>query len=257
MGLTGQARQRYTLTGALPDQQSETIPAQIRTREAEAQRLGLRPGTPEYQNYALTGRFRDSPELSSADRKAIMEAEDQVPIIQNTLGQLQRARELNRQAFSGRLAGAATMIGTSGLPGAGLLVDPEKAKASREFNQIMSSQAIEAMSATLKGATTDREMAQFKEILGDPSTPPDIRERTINRMITLAERQMQLQQSRIQQLRGRDYFRPGGGQPGATPAAPATPAPVPSGVPQVGAVVRGYRFKGGDPAKQENWERAQ
>jgi flagellar rod assembly protein/muramidase FlgJ len=219
MGLTGQARQRYALTGALPDQQSETIPAQIRTREAEAQRLGLRPGTPEYQNYALTGRFRDSPELSSADRRAIMEAEDQVPIIQNTLGQLQRARELNSQAFSGRLAGAATMIGTSGIPGAGLLVDPEKAKASREFNQIMSSQAIEAMSATLKGATTDREMAQFKEILGDPSTPPEIRQRTIDRMITLAERQMQLQQTRVQQLRGRDYFRPGGGQPGTPPAA--------------------------------------
>jgi hypothetical protein len=262
LGLTGAAKQRYSLTGQLPEQTTENIPAQIRAREAEATRLGLRPGTPEYQNYALTGRFRDSPELSTTDRKAIMDAEDQVPIIQNTIGQLQRARTLNRQAYSGAFAGYGTAIGTSGVPLSGLIADPKRAEASREFNQIMSGQAVEQMSAILKGATTDREMAQFKEILGNPSTPPDIRERTIDRMVQLAERQMQLQQTRIQQLRGRDYFRPNGGQPGAAPpqqGIPPAPAPAPAGIapPKVDEVRRGYRFKGGDPADPNSWERAQ
>jgi hypothetical protein len=41
-----------------------------------------------------------------------------------------------------------------------------------------------------------------------------------------------------------------------TPAAkPNTPAKPPSSGPKVGAVEDGYRFKGGDPSKQENWEK--
>jgi hypothetical protein len=45
--------------------------------------------------------------------------------------------------------------------------------------------------------------------------------------------------------------RRGDGAPApATPATPATPA-----APKVGAVQQGYRFKGGDPADQKNWEK--
>jgi len=201
-------------------------------------------------------------EMSPTDKKAIMEAEDQIPVLSNTVEALRRARELNAQAYSGITAGALTTIGTSGIPGAGMIADPERAKASREFNQIMSGQAIESMSNTLKGATTDREMTQFKEILGNPSTPPDIRARTIDRMVQLAERQMALQQDRIRQLRGGDYFRPGQtpgqGAPQPSPQASPQPSPAaPSAVPQVGEVRRGYRYKGGDPSQQSSWERAQ
>ena len=201
-------------------------------------------------------------EMSPTDKKAIMEAEDQIPVLSNTVESLRRARELNAQAYSGVTAGALTTIGTSGIPGAGMIADPERAKASREFNQIMSGQAIESMSNTLKGATTDREMAQFREILGNPSTPPDIRARTIDRMVQLAERQMSLQQDRIRQLRGGDYFRPGQtpgqGAPQPSPQASPQPSPAaPSAVPQIGEVRRGYRYKGGDPSQQSSWERAQ
>lgn len=260
----------YVLTGAMPAA-AANAPQQVAqmnaARETEAKRLGLREGTPEYQNYVLTGRFRDSPELSTTDRKAIMEAEEQVPILQGTVDSLRRALELNPQAYSGVTASALARIGTSGIPGAGTIADSGRAAATREFQNLMSEQAIQQMSTTLKGATTDREMGQFIEILGNPSTPPEIRERTIKRMLTLAERQMQLQQERVRQLRGRDYFRPGGGvQQGGAPAAassaPAAPAPAPApaggpALPQVGEVRSGYRFKGGNPGDQSSWERVQ
>jgi hypothetical protein len=40
---------------------------------------------------------------------------------------------------------------------------------------------------------------------------------------------------------------------GAIPSAPAATAP--AGTPRPGQVIDGYRFKGGDPSKQANWER--
>ncbi|MBS0227094.1 MAG: hypothetical protein JSS23_00175 [Proteobacteria bacterium] len=43
----------------------------------------------------------------------------------------------------------------------------------------------------------------------------------------------------------------GAGAGGPTATSPAAPK-----VPKVGAVVRGYRFKGGDPSDQANWEKA-
>lgn len=40
------------------------------------------------------------------------------------------------------------------------------------------------------------------------------------------------------------------------PSKPAAPTAAPKGKPEVGEVRAGYRFKGGDPSKQENWEPA-
>lgn len=46
------------------------------------------------------------------------------------------------------------------------------------------------------------------------------------------------------------------GQP-AAPAAPGAPVAAPQAGPKAGDVDGGYRFKGGDPSKPENWERVQ
>jgi hypothetical protein len=144
--------------------------------------------------------------MTASDQKALFTAEDELPNIDGTLATLSRAKELNRQTYTGPLAGVGGMLGT--VPFAGAVLDQQRAMATREFGQIMSMEAIKSMSALLKGATTEREMAEFQRILGDPSTPPDIRERTIDRMITLAGRQRDIVRGRINDLRGKSGLDP-------------------------------------------------
>lgn len=165
----------------------------------------------------------DEIKLTSGDRKAIFDAEDEQSKLKGTLDALTRARELAPQAFTGYTAGVRGNVGTN-LPGlAGAVgINPESARATVELNQIMSGESIQNMSAVLKGATTDREMMEFKRIMADQNLPAELKLRTIDRMLTVAQRQMLINSGRMQQLRGGNYFRPGGGMdvnPNAQPAA--------------------------------------
>lgn len=182
---------------------------QATQREAIADKYGLKG--PARERYITEGKgLKDETQLSAADKKAIMSAEDELPVIDNTIDTLTRAKELNPQAFTGAFAGTRALAGAK-LPDwmvPDVLADRKGAEASREFNQLMSMESIKTMASTLKGATTDRELAQFVEILGDPSTDAATRERTINRMLTLAKRQRELAISRIRDLRGGDYYKP-------------------------------------------------
>jgi hypothetical protein len=207
-----------------------TLADEVRMRTEEADRLGMPKDDPRRQSFILTGRMprEDMQPLSATDKKEIYKSEDALPVLDSTISTLQRAQELNRQAFSGTGAGLKGVVGTSNVPGSNLFIDRKQAEATREFTQIMSMESIKNMAETLKGATTDKELAQFVEILGNPATPPDIRERTITRMSKLAERQKQIAQERINELRGGTYFKPGGGQSGGDkkPAAGAADDPL-------------------------------
>lgn len=198
-----------------------------------AKRNGFAGSLLDYEREKAASKAKPGP--TAADQKAIFTAEDQIPLFDNTISTLRRARELNGQTYAGTGAGIRGTIGTSGIPGAGLVTDPQKAAATREFGQIMSMEAIKSMSDLLKGATTEREMSEFQRLLGDPSTPPDIRARTIDRMLTLAERQKGIATGRIEDLRNRAGIatqRQPAGQPQERSASPqrqqqpvAAPAP--------------------------------
>lgn len=248
---------------------AEKIASETAARRAAAVSQGLNPDDPRIRDFIISGNLpkENQQQLTAGDRKAINDAEDHALLLDQTLGTLALAKELNTQTYTGTGAGVLGRTGTS-FPGAGLILDPKKAEATREFNQIMSMEAIKSMSSTLKGATTDREMDRFVEILGDPATPPDIRGRTLDRMMTLAQRQKDLAQARIGQMREGTYYRPGGGaSAGASPqaaaaggqsGAPALPPPSPSNRP--GAVSPADRFgqlMGSGLSKQQAYQQLQ
>ncbi|BCB17907.1 hypothetical protein [Bosea sp. ANAM02] len=184
-----------------------------------AQSKGYKGSILDYERDKAATR---KPAMSASDQKAIFAAEDELPAIDNTISTLTRALELNRKTYTGAGAGALGWAGSGGVPGAGYVLDKDKAMATREFGQIMSMESIQAMSKLLKGATTDREMGEFQKLLADPSTPPDIRERTINHMLTLALRQKGIAEGRIDELRGRAGLEP---RRGAAPTDQRQAAP--------------------------------
>lgn len=173
---------------------------------------GIQPGTPEAAK-ALFPKT-DTP-ISATDKKAIFEAEDAQPQLQGAVEALRRAKELNSQTFQGYGASTRAWLGTK-LPDMmvpDIIADPKTAKATEEWQKTMGPQALETMASTLKGATTDFELRKFIEMLADPSTTPDTRGKIIDRLITLAERKQKINEARIKDLRGGDYFKPQGGQP--------------------------------------------
>jgi len=177
---------------------------------------GIDPTSPEGRKTLFPKT--DTP-ISAADKKAVMSAEDDLPNIEGTIDALKVAKELNSKTFTGITAGIRGKIGTSGVPGANMLVDKDASMATREWGSVMSAEAIKTMADTLKGATTDFELKKFEAMLADPSTPPEIRGRVIDRMMNLAEKQRVIKSRRVDELRTGTYFKPQGGAGTSYPPA--------------------------------------
>jgi len=188
-------------------------------KEPEAVRIaraaGIDPATPEGRKVLFPKT--DTP-ISAGDKKVINAAEDELPAIEGTIDALKTAKDLNAKTFTGYSAGLRGQRGTSNIPGANLLVDRNSAMATKEWQTVMGAEAVKAMSDQLKGATTDFELRKFEGMLADPSTPPEIRGRVIDRMLTLADKQRAIKARRIEELRSGSYYKPQGGST-TTPTA--------------------------------------
>ncbi len=169
-------------------------------------------------------------EMTVTDRKAIQNAEDENAELDSTVESLQRAGEINSQTFTGAGAGVRAWLGTK-LPDMAVpdvIADPKTARITEEWQKTMNPEAIQRMASTLKGATTDFELRKFVDLLADPSTTPQTRKAVIDRMLKLSERKREINQLRMDQLRGGTYYQPGGGlsaRPGAPNAVPENDRP--------------------------------
>lgn len=201
--------------------------------DIQRQRLGL-------AEKAASDKANKPPKLSTAELKAVHAAEDELPILDNSISQLERALELNDKAFSGFGAGVRGAIGSK--VGDGWVpdefADRAGAEATSEYGSVMTSEAVAAMSAALKGATTDTELQVFMDIISDVTKPPEVRKNAINRLLELARAKKETATKRIGELRN---------------AAPAESGRSDSGV-EVGTEDGGYRYIGGDPSDEASWE---
>jgi hypothetical protein len=179
------------------------------------QAAGINPTSPEGRSALFP---RANAPLSAIDRREIFKAEDEVPQLTGTIEALDRALQLNDKTYTGFGADLFGRLGTGAAGSLGMKPSPQ-ASATVEWGKIMGSEAIKNMSETLKGATTNLELQKFVDLLSDPTTPADVRASVIKRMKTLAERQLQIKNMRMNELRGGDYFKRGGGpQMGQQPA---------------------------------------
>lgn len=181
-------------------------------RERAAARAGLKPGDPGYQGFILTGKMprEDMGPLTATDKKAILEADELVLSNRTAIDSLKQAKELSAKAYEGPTAGMrGTVMGNLG---------NEAGKATMEYNNLVTSNALSQLKATFGAAPTEGERKILLEIQGSASLPHDVRMKILDRGIAMAEKRMAFNEQRARELRGGDYYKnPEKRSPGAAP----------------------------------------
>lgn len=145
----------------------------------------------------------------STTKKVIFEAQDELPNIKSAIEQLKEAKELlGTDKDPGAYLGFGSAARSNWNQGASdilpnIISDPVRAEKTKRFNQIMDAEAISQMSQTLKGASTDKEMAAFVRIVNDPNVSMSTKQALLKAIILKTERHYQNKVERIKEFGGR------------------------------------------------------
>ena len=176
--------------------------AEYRIREREADAQGLTGDARKY--FILNKKLPEDKQLTSTELKAIDDSVKAISAEDRVIRQLERARELSKNAASG--------FGAQGEAGlwAGLGLDGARSQNTLELGNILSREAILDMSNTLKGASTDREMSEFQKLSGAATTSATVRDKLIENALAEARTAKAVAERRAEQIRGKSFFKPGG-----------------------------------------------
>lgn len=121
----------------------------------------------------------------------------------------------------------------------------EVVTAQNKINAIQIKNVLDNLSQ-LKGASSDKEMAQMIKDFPAYTASPDVMEKWVERAAKATNRFLQRSEKRY----GFDTDYALEGRFGEK-----TESQKPSNVPKIGDVQQGYRYKGGNPALQSSWEK--
>lgn len=210
-------------------------PVSAQERAALAQQYGLREGTPEYQQYVLTGNIpARGNTMNPTVQKELFEADQMTAANQSVIGALTSAKELSKKAYGGFGASAAGYLASQ--------VGMESGDKTIELQNLITNQALESLRAVFGGNPTEGERKILLDVAGSVGQTDAVRQAIYDRAISAANNRLKLNQEKARALRTGEYFQSGYN-------------PQPSGGPAVGAVQDGYKFKGGDPANPASWEK--
>lgn len=181
--------------------QAQSPGVEARQREALATQYGIDPKSAEGQRFILTGTLPASDKgVTAGDREAIREADDAVNSGEATLSLLDRAMELSGKAYEGTGAGARALVTSQ--------FGSEAGMATREFDNIITEQALGQLKAIFGGAPTEGERAILLEVQGSSSQPQAVRDAILRRARKAVERRVNYNRDRANELRGGTYYRP-------------------------------------------------
>jgi hypothetical protein len=133
-------------------------------------------------------------------------AEDERDGLKATIANLEEADSLLKGGvYEGGLAAAQTELGSQWNYGGiaeKLGIDPEKAKRSQAYQQIISPEAMKVMAEQLKGSTAYQELLEFRKIYANPAIPSELKQAQLVRTLEAAKRHLATKEQRIQELRG-------------------------------------------------------
>jgi hypothetical protein len=215
----------YVLTGKIPEGDTN-FSTQIEQRKQAAMANGLDPSSPGFQSFVLTGKMprEDAQPLTAGDKEAIRTADEAILANRAAIDSLNRAKGLSKQAFSGPLASkrgyAASFLGESS--------DIGKSGIATEnlTNEVMTN-ALGQLKAIFGGNPTEGERKILLDLQGSADKPDLVRQAIFDRAIGLAQKRLDFNQKRADELRGNTYYKPKGvsGPTGPTvETTAATPA---------------------------------
>jgi hypothetical protein len=195
---------------------ASSLTADVAARRQTATEIGLKPDDPAYKTYLATGKMprEDQQPLTATDKQAIMDAEDQVFAAQNAVTNLNKAKELSKAAFEGPTAGLRGTVGA--------LVGNEGAIATKEMDNLITTNALQSLKSIFGGNPTEGERAILLKIQGASSETHAVREKIFDEAIRMANRRMEFNRRKADELRGGSYYKPQ--KPGETQQQPAAPA---------------------------------
>lgn len=204
---------QISAVGGMGQAQSAGIEAS--QREALAQRYGIDPNSAEGQRFILTGSLPSSDKgVTAGDREAIRDADDMVNSGEATLGLIDRAMSLSDKAYEGAGAGTRALIASQW--------GDEGALATREFDNIITEQALGQLKSIFGAAPTEGERAILLEVQGSSSQPKAVRDEILKRARRAVERRVNYNRDRANELRGGTYYKPRSAEPNVQTNTPRT-----------------------------------
>jgi hypothetical protein len=185
-------------------------------RKRMAEELGMTPDDPAYKPFIATGKFprEDQQTLTAVDKKAILDADEMVAVNQGAIDALKQAKSVSKDANAGWLSGTRATIGAN-LPDylvPDMVSSPESSTATQNFDNAIVGQALTQLKAIFGGAPTEGERKILLDLQGSSNLQPEVREQIIDRAIAAAERRLEFNRQRADELRGNTYYKPRDGQ---------------------------------------------
>lgn len=180
--------------------------AEYRQRAASAKAMGIDENDPDFKAMVINNKLPDV----VPDHKAIQEADSKVRQGRKVLDSINLAKQYHEKAYTGYGAGArATLM--NNLP---LIGSTDESKATADLDTEIMTSMMPQLKAAFPGRITNADIKLFESIQPSSGMTFDQRAKALERA---KERTQELVNESLQdaaQLRGRNYYKPGGGVSG-------------------------------------------
>jgi hypothetical protein len=152
---------------------------------------------------------------SASDQKAIREADDAVLSGEQVLTDLNKAKQLSKNAYAGPVAGGLGYVTSFFGDQAGL--------DTLELDKTVTAQALAQLKSLFGSAPTEGERKVLLDMQGSSSLPHKARVKLYERAEEAATKKLDQVRQRAEEMRSGTYYKPGGGS-AASSANPSAPA---------------------------------
>jgi hypothetical protein len=166
-----------------------------------ARSLGIAEGTDAFNSYVMTGKLprEDQQRLTVTDKKAILEADEAVNAAEGAVVSLNRAKELSKTAYDGATANERAWITSQ--------FGSQAGEDTRELRQTVTEGALQQLKAIFGGMPTEGERKVLLEVQGSAELPQAVREKIYDRAIALAQKRIQFNKDRANELRSGTFYQ--------------------------------------------------